>query len=112
MAPPTPTWPLICPAPYQYNALGCSQITVTAAVGLGGGVNAAAQAVAIPASATTAMIVCETANVRWCDDGQVPTATFGNLLAAGQALEYSGPLAAMQFFPVSGTPILDVAFYR
>lgn len=109
---PTQNWPAQVVAPYQYVALGCSQITVSAAKGLGDGVDANSNAIAIPASAIMAAIVCETASVRWCDDGQTPTATFGNLLSSGTAMDYSGPLSAVKFFAVSGTPVLDVAFYR
>lgn len=98
--------------PFQYQALGCSQITVSAACGLGSGVNASGVPVPIPVNALMAAIICEGSSVRWCDDGQVPTATFGNLLTAGAGLQYSGPLSAIQFFAVSGTPVLGVAFYR
>ena len=98
--------------PYQLTALGNSQITVSGVVGLGSGVNAAGAAVAIPNGVRQAVITVETANVRWCDDGQTPTTAFGQLLTSGQTLSYVGDHSAIKFIAVTGTPVLDVAFYR
>jgi hypothetical protein len=98
--------------PYQHTPLGNAQITVSGVVGLGNGVNALGAAAAIPFNSRVALITVETANVRWCDDGQTPTTTFGTLLSAGQSWEYMGDPAAIKFAAVSGTPVLDVAFYR
>lgn len=68
----------------------------------------------VPAAggAVWALICAETAGVRWRDDGTAPTATVGQLLTAGQCFQYAGPLTAIQFIAQSGSPILDVSFYR
>jgi hypothetical protein len=60
---------------------------------------------------TGALITCETASVRYRDDGIAPTTTVGILLNAGDVLFYTGNLAAIQFIAVSGSPSLSVAFY-
>jgi hypothetical protein len=59
-----------------------------------------------------ALICAETAGVRWRDDGPAPTATVGQPLAAGQCFQYAGPLTAIQFIAQTGSPVLDVSYYR
>ena len=104
----------VAPGAYKWQVIVQSQVTVTGTVGLGAGVNAASPAatVAVPDNANSALITVETANVRWCADGQTPTASFGQLLVAGQTFDYSGDLNAIKFAAVSGTPVLDVVFKR
>lgn len=65
-----------------------------------------------PAGARFALIQCETANVRFRDDGTAPTTTVGMLLVAGAApWLYSGNLAAIKFIQVAAGAVLDVTFY-
>jgi hypothetical protein len=74
---------------------------------------AAASFGGVPPGATYAFLQAETANVRWRDDGSAPTAAIGNLVLFGLAgFIYSGTLPRIQFIAASGSPILDVAFYR
>lgn len=90
--------------PYSYTPI--SFVTVSgisiAAAGLG----------TIPLAAHMALIVCETANVRWRDDGTAPTSSVGMLLSSGQEFQYAGNLAGIKFIAVSGAPSLDVTFYK
>lgn len=87
----------------QYVALGYKQIAVAAT----------AAGLTVPAGATLAMIKAETADVRWRDDGTAPTAAVGFPLGASDpVLAYSGSLSAIQFIAQSGSPVLNVAFYR
>lgn len=69
----------------------------------------------IPAGAGLAMIVDETANSRWRDDGTAPTASAGMLLtfnvAGNETMVYTGNLLKLQFIAVSGSPVLDISFY-
>ena len=65
-----------------------------------------------PAGANVALLNPETANVRWRDDGVAPTATVGMLLIADAFIEYWGNLSAIQFILVSGSPLLNVSYYR
>jgi len=67
---------------------------------------------AVPARAATALICVETAAVRWRDDGTAPTASVGMPLSAGQCMQYFGMLSAIQFIAQSGSPVLDVSFYK
>ncbi len=87
----------------QFAALGYQQITsLTSAVGL-----------EVPAGANFAIISVDTASVRWRDDGTAPTAIEGMALSnTGPALEYSGPLANIQFIAEGGSPVLNVSYYR
>jgi hypothetical protein len=59
-----------------------------------------------------ALICAETAGVRWRDDGTAPTASVGQPLAAGQCFQYAGPLLTIQFIAQTGSPVLDVSYYR
>ncbi len=71
-----------------------------------------------PAGATHALVQAEAVNLRWRDDGAVPTATVGNLLeaaatgASGQLWISGGQLRQAQFIQVSAGGILNVAFYK
>ncbi len=67
----------------------------------------------IPAGATMAWLQAESANVRYRDDGTAPTASIGSLVLSGNpGIFYPGTLSALQFIAASGSPVLDVAFYR
>ena len=67
----------------------------------------------IPAGATMAYLQAETANVRYRDDGVAPTASVGSLVLGGDpGIFYNGSLTTIRFIAASGSPVLDVAFYR
>ena len=89
----------------RYVSLGFQQIsaaTLATAVGL-----------TIPAGATVALLSVDTAPVRWRDDGTAPTASIGMPIPSGQApFQYSGTLANLQFIAESGSPVLNVSYYR
>jgi hypothetical protein len=89
--------------------LGYCQITLGAdAVGF-----AAACTNGLPASANVAVISVETAAVRWRDDGTAPTASIGMPIAAGAVpFIYTGTPSAIEFIAQSGSPVIDVSFYR
>lgn len=63
------------------------------------------------AKANFALIVAETQNVRWCDDGQTPTASFGMLLVAGTPLQYDGDLSKIKFIETTGSAKLNISYY-
>lgn len=68
----------------------------------------------IPTGATSVFLQAETANVRYRDDGGAPTASIGNLVVAGAGgqILYGGTFSALRFIAASGSPLLNVAFYR
>ena len=68
----------------------------------------------IPTGATSVFLQAETANVRYRDDGGAPTAAIGNLVVAGAGgqILYGGTFSALRFIAASGSPLLNVAFYR
>jgi hypothetical protein len=99
-----------------YVPLGYCQITsLGSAVAL---VTASCATGSVPTGATIAEICVETASVRYRDDGTAPTTTVGMLVAPTSStipacFAYSViPLTAAQFIAVSGSPVIDVLFYR
>jgi hypothetical protein len=72
----------------------------------------------IPPGATMAYLQGEVADVRWRDDGGAPTTAIGNLIHGGTigtnfpGLFYRGTLSQIRFIGASGSPLLNVAFYR
>ena len=67
----------------------------------------------IPPRATMVFLTAATASVSYRDDGGVPTASVGVVIPSGlPGLLYVGTLNALQFIAVSGSPVLNVAFYR
>lgn len=68
----------------------------------------------VPTGATMAFLQAETANIRYRDDGGVPTTAIGNIVffGAGGGILYTGTLSALRFIGLSGSPLLNVAFYR
>lgn len=67
----------------------------------------------IPPGATMVFLQADTANVRYRDDGAAPTASVGNQIVAGErGILYPGTLSAIRFIAASGSPILNIAFYR
>ena len=76
------------------------------------GYPAAAGLPTIPAGAARALIYIEGQNVRWTDDGTVPTANYGQRLIAGSSLPYAGPLANLKFIEEAASATLDVSYYQ
>jgi len=101
----------------RYVALGFCQIgssSLSSAVTL---TNTSACAIGVPTGAQMAEICVEVAAVRYRDDGTAPTSSIGVLVAAQSAsiptcFQYSGPLTAIQFIASTGSPVVDVAFYK
>jgi hypothetical protein len=71
----------------------------------------ASTALTVPAGATLALIVAESQNVRWRDDGTAPTASIGMPLAIGVSLSYDGDLKAIRFIEVLASANLNVSYY-
>lgn len=71
-----------------------------------------AQALTVPTGAARALIQNNgSQNARYRDDGSAPTATVGARLIAGQALDYRGPLSALQFIREADGATLDILYY-
>ncbi len=68
----------------------------------------------IPAGATMAFLQAETAPVRYRDDGTAPTTALGMLVVngVGGQIFYTGTLSKLRFIGASGSPLLNIAFYR
>lgn len=81
--------------------LGYQQITsLSSATGL-----------TIPLGTTLALIVPETQNVRWRDDGTDPTASVGMPIFVGASLSYDGDLNRIKFIESTAGATLNICYY-
>lgn len=81
--------------------LGYQQITsLSAAAGL-----------TVPQGATLALIVPETQNVRWRDDGTNPTASVGMPIFVGASLSYDGDFNKIKFIETAASAKLNISYY-
>jgi hypothetical protein len=81
--------------------LGYQQITsLSSATGL-----------TIPRGTTLALIVPETQNVRWRDDGADPTASVGMPIFVGASLSYDGDLNRIKFIESTAGATLNICYY-
>lgn len=99
---------VVDPGIYSMTPLGCGQLALSSTAALLSTVTGG-----IPTGARLALITMETADARWRDDGTAPTTAIGMLMKANSwpPLAYNGDLTAIQFIAVSGSPVLNVAFY-
>lgn len=83
--------------------LGYQQITTLSA----------STALAVPTGASYAMIRAESQAVRFRDDGGVPSATVGQVLAIGDVLPVNGNaiLAALRFIETTASAKLNILYY-
>lgn len=73
---------------------------------------AAAQHITPPKDARVALIQAVTQNVRWRDDGTVPTASIGMQAVAGEApFLYTGDLAKIQFIEETASAEVNISYY-
>lgn len=72
---------------------------------------AAAAGLTVPVGANYCLIIAETQNVRWRDDGTNPTAAAGMPLDVGVAFEYDGDLNRIKFIEVAASAKLNVSYY-
>jgi|ERR1700733_5606964 len=66
----------------------------------------------VPATTTCAQITVEGANIRRTSDTTSATTTNGTLIQVGASWQDCGPLAAYKFTAVSGSPTLDVEYFK
>jgi hypothetical protein len=74
----------------------------------------------IPSGASIVLLQATSQDISYRDDGGAPTATIGMILHGGGGsavtnfppTPYLGPLGALRFIAISGSPILNVSFYR
>jgi hypothetical protein len=77
-----------------------------------GGLTGTAGTFIIPAQANRILMVAETANIRWRDDGGPVSANTGMLMvASGVPFEYSGNLSKLQFLSTGASALLNVSYY-
>lgn len=93
---------------FKWTPLGYAQTNnLASAIGFGG------LSITVPPDAIMVLIACETAAIRWRDDGTSPTATVGMPLAAGQEFQYTVvDFSQIRFIAQSGSPVLNFNFYK
>lgn len=71
-----------------------------------------AQALTVPAGATTVLLQAKTQNIYYTMDGSTPSATNGLILLVGLApISYSGKLSGLKFLEVTASAVLNYAFF-
>jgi hypothetical protein len=60
---------------------------------------------------TFALIIAESKDVRWRDDGTNPTASVGMPLAVGVPLQYDGDLTNIKFIETAASAKINVSYY-
>lgn len=71
----------------------------------------AVKALTPPDGAEIAVIQAESQNVRWRDDGSVPTASVGMQLAAARDMLFTSKLTAVRFIEETASAKLNVSYY-
>ena len=61
--------------------------------------------------ANFALITPEAQAVRWIDDGQTPTSSYGMPLAVGVTLQYDGDLSKIKFIEQVSGAKLNISYY-
>lgn len=103
----------VCATTYQSTPLGYAQLTVTGtAATLDALLAAASVPLARPPQARMMLVSVETNAIRWLDDGQVPTATYGQPIAAAADVALTTNFAQLQLIAQSGSATVNVSFYR
>jgi hypothetical protein len=107
--PDNSTTPIVAPIVRWVPIAGSyGQASVTAAAQ-----TLAALGITVPVDAVMCEINAETAGVRYLDDGQVPTATFGMPLYNGQQFQYSPvDFSLIKFIQQAAGAKINVAFYK
>lgn len=60
---------------------------------------------------TFALIIAESKDVRWRDDGTDPTASVGMPLAVGVPLQYDGDLTRIKFIETAASAKINISYY-
>lgn len=60
---------------------------------------------------TFALIIAESKDVRWRDDGTAPTASVGMPLAVGVPLQYDGDLTNIKFIETAASAKINISYY-
>lgn len=98
-----------------YTPLGFCQITsLGSAVAL---VTASCASGTVPGGTTIAEVCVETAGIRYRDDGTSPTTSVGIPVVPSSTspvcFAYAiKPLTAMQLIAISGSPVVNISFYK
>jgi len=111
MAPPfAQDFPALAAAPYQMTPLGYRQLSISASTTLVAALAAATPPYVLSGIERFAVISVEVNAIRWIDDGQTATASYGNPVGAGSALDFTGNFGNMTIAAQNGTATVNVSF--
>jgi hypothetical protein len=100
-------------APYTHQALGYRQLSVTSgAQTLAALLAAATPPYVLSGQERAAAVTIEGSAIRWIADKQVPTASYGNPIAAGSAAWLLTDFSQVQVIAQAGTATVNVDFYK
>jgi hypothetical protein len=89
--------------PFAYRAVAGSQFNLVIGTGT---------TLTVPTGAVCAQITLEGGSVRRTSDSTAASTTVGTLIQAGASWSDCGPLALYQFTSVTGSPKIDVEYFR
>jgi hypothetical protein len=68
---------------------------------------------AVPTGSTFCIVQAESQNLRWRDDGTSPTASVGNVIAAGESVVFAGKqLSTVKLIEVTASAKANISFYK
>jgi hypothetical protein len=102
----------VAAATYQNTPLAYRQLSVTGAATLPALLAAASPAYTLTGFERWALVSVEGNAIRWTDDGQAPTASYGQPIAAGTAADLATLFASVQMVSQTGTATVDISFYK
>jgi hypothetical protein len=111
-------WSVANPCPVSATFPSTSVLSVKSGSYVSAGTGQFALAVAtntqltVPTGSVCAEITVEGASIRRTSDGTSATTTNGTLIQSGAQWQDCGPLAAYKFTAVSGSPTLDVEYFK
>lgn len=111
MPPPLPQdYEPTCAAPYQTTSLGYRQLSISTVTTLVAALASATPPYVLTGEERYALVSVEDAAIRWIDDGQAPTTTYGQPINVGAAFAFTGNFPQLQLVAQSGTAVVNVSF--
>jgi len=104
--------PVVCSSVYKASPRGYAQLSVTTVQTLDALLAAASVPYTRDGTERWALVSVETNGIRWLDDGQTPTTSYGQPVAAASAEILATDFSKVKLVSQSGTAVVNVSFYR
>ena len=102
----------VAAGPYQRTGLGYVQFSLTTVQTLAAAFLGAGVPYTLSGQEREALISVEGNGVRWTDDGQTPTTSYGNPIGAGQDAILARDFSKIQLVAQNATATVNVTFSR